>query len=255
MEANMTAQTMKTPPKAPRSAWSPRSKARLAGVFILLEGLTSMFGQLVIPGKFIVTRDAAATAANILSNETLFRLGITVALLSVAFHIAWVVLFYDLFKPVNRTLSLLTAFVGLIATALQAVSTIFQIAPLTILHGGDFSSAFTAEQLQALAYLSLRLQGQTFNTYLVFFGIWCLLTGYLIFKSGFIPRLVGLLEMLAGAAYLILLWPPLASALYPYYLFLGVGELVLLLWLLVKGVDSERWHERARALNRASPDN
>ena len=165
------------------------------------------------------------------------------------------VLFYELFKPVNRTLARLATFVGLIAIALQAVSAIFQMAPLTILHGGEFSSAFTAEQLQALAYLSLRLQGQTFNIYMVFFGFWCLLTGYLIFRSGFIPRLVGQLEMLAGVAHLILLWPPLASALYPYYLFFGIGEFVLLVWLLVKGVDSEHWQERARALNSALSEN
>ena len=248
----MTTETIEDPSQAARFAWSPRFKARLAGIFTLIEGISSVFGQLRIPGQFIVTLDSAATAANILNNETLFRLGVSLTLIAVASHIAWVVLFYDLFKPVNRTLASLAAFVGLIAIALQAVSAIFQMAPLTILHGSEFSSAFTAEQLQALAYLSLRIQGQTFNTYLVFFGLWCLLTGYLIFRSGFIPRLVGLLEMLAGAAYLILLWPPLASALDPYYLFLGVGELVLLLWLLVKGVDSERWHERARALNRTS---
>jgi general stress protein CsbA len=202
-----------------------------------------------------VTRDAAATAANILSNETLFRLGVTLALIAVAFHIAWIVLFYDLFKPVSRTLALLTAFVGLIAIALQAVSAIFQTAPLTILHSGESSSAFTAAQLQALAYLSFRLQGQTYNMYLVFFGIWSLLTGYLIFRSGFMPQLVGQMEMLAGVAYLILLWPPLASALHPYYLALGLGELALLFWLLAKGVDSARWHERERALNRALSEN
>jgi len=247
----MTIETTETPSKAARFAWSPRSMARLAAVFTLIEGNSAVFGQLRIPGQFIVTRDAEATAANILSNETLFQFGVTLTLIAVAAHIAWVVLFYDLFKPVNRTLSRLTAFVGLIAIALQAVSAIFQIAPLTVLHGGEFSSAFTAEQLQALAYLSLRLQGQTFNTYLVFFGLWCLLTGTLIFRSGFMPRLVGLLEILAGVAYLILLWPPLAGALHPYYLFLGVGELVLLLWLLVKGVDSERWY----ALNRAFSEN
>ena len=244
----MDTKTIETPPQAARLAWSPRFKARLAGVFTLIEGNSSVFGQLRIPGQFIVTRDAAATAANILRDENLFRFGVSLTLISVAAHIVWVVLFYELFKPVNRTLARLAAFVGLTAIALQAGSALFQMAPLTILHGGDFSSAFTAEQLQALAYLSLRLQGQTFNTYLVFFGLWCLLTGTLIFRSGFMPRLVGLLEMLAGAAYLILLWPPLASALYPYYLFLGIGELVLLLWLLVKGVDSERWYERARAL-------
>jgi hypothetical protein len=83
--------------------------------------------------------------------------------------------------------------------------------------------------------------------YLIFFGISILLLGYLIFKSGFIPRLVGVLEMLAGAAYLVLLWPPLASDWHPYYLFFAVGELILGIWLLFKGVDSERWYERARA--------
>lgn len=251
----MTTETIERPPKAARFTWSPRFKARLAAVLILLEGNASVFGQLRIPGQFIVTHNAAATAANILGNETLFRLGLVLTLIAVAAHIAWVVLFYELFKPVSRTLALLAAFVGLIAITLQAVSAIFQIAPLTILHGGQFSSAFTVEQLEALGYLSLRLQGQTFNMYMVFFGLWCLLTGYLIFRSGFMPRLVGQLEMLAGAAYLILLWPPLAGALYPYYLFFGVGELVLLLWLLVKGVDSERWHERARALNQVFSEN
>lgn len=239
----MAANTIAAPLKA--VGWSPRFMARLAGVFFLLEGQSSVFGQMVIPGQFIVTGDAAATAANILGNEALFQLGVTLALLSVAFHIAWVALFYLLFKPVSQPLSLLAAFVGLISIALQAASVLVQIAPPIILHGGELSAAFTAEQLQALAYMALRLRGQAFNTYLIFFGVWCLLTGYLIFRSGFMPRLVGQLEMLAGLAYLILLWPPLAGALHPYYLFLAVGELVLLVWLLVKGVDAERWHARA----------
>lgn len=233
-------------PSPDTAALSPRSMARLAGVLALIEGQAAVWGQLRIPGEFIVTRDAAATAANILGDETLFQLGASLALVAVAVHIAWVVLFYGLFKPVNRTIARLMAFVGLIAITLQAASAVVQMAPLTILHGGEFSSAFTAEQLHALTYLSLRLQGQTFNTYLVVFGIWCLLTGYLIVRSGFMPRMVGQLEMLAGLAYLILLWPPLASAWHPYYLFFGMGELVLVLWLLVKGVDPERWHECAR---------
>jgi hypothetical protein len=249
----MTTQTAGTPPQA--AAWSPRMKARLAGVFTLIEGVTSVAGQLRIPGQFIVRNDAAATAANILSSETLFRVGVVLTLIAIATHIVWMVLFYDLFKPVDRTLARLAAFVGLIAVALQAVSAIFQMAAQTILHGGEFSTAFTAAQLQALSYLSLRLQGQTFNTYMIFFGLWCLVTGALIFKSGFMPRILGLLEMLAGAAYLILLWPPLAAALDPYYLLLGLGEAVLLVWLLVKGVDNQRWYERARALNPAYAEN
>ena len=251
----MTTETVETPSKAAHFARSPQFRARLAAVVMTIESVAAVRGHMRIPEQFIVTNDAAGTAANILSNETLFQFGITLSLLAVALHVAGVVLFYELFKPVNRTVALLSAWVGLIAIALQAVSAIFQMAPLSILHGGEFSSAFTAEQLQALAYLSLRLQGQTLNMYLIFFGISILLLGYLIFRSGFIPRLVGLLEMLAGAAYLVLLWPPLASAWHPYYLFFAVGELVLGIWLLVKGVDSARWHERARALHRALPEN
>jgi hypothetical protein len=234
-------------PNAARSAWSPRARARLAAIVMTIESVMAVRGQLRIPDQFIVTNDAAATAANILGNETLFQFGVTLTLIAVAFHVAGVVLFYELFQPVNPTIARISAWVGLTGIALQAVSAIFQQAPLKILHGAEFSSAFTAEQLQALAYLSLYLQGQTVNMYLIFFGISILLLGYLIFKSGFAPRLVGLLEMIAGAAYLVLLWPPLASAWYPYYLFFAVGELVLGIWLLFRGVDSERWHERARA--------
>jgi hypothetical protein len=241
----VTTETSETPPKA--APWSPRSKARLAAIVIFIESVAAVRGHMRIPEQFIVTNDAAATAANILSNETLFRLGVTLSLIAAAFHIAGVVLFYELFKPVNPTVTLISAYTSLIGIAFQAVSAIFQLAPLIILHGGEFSSAFTTEQLQALAYLSLRLQGQIVNMYLIFFGLSILLLGYLIFKSGFIPQLLGLLEMLAGAAYLVLLWPPLASAWHPYYLFFAVGELLLGLWLLVRGVDSERWYARARA--------
>ncbi|HJQ13485.1 MAG TPA: DUF4386 domain-containing protein [Anaerolineales bacterium] len=216
-----------------------------------VESVAAVRGHMRIPEQFIVMNDTAATAANILSNEALFQFGVTLSLLAVAFHVAGVVLFYELFKPVNPTIARLSAWVSLIGIALQAVSAVFQQAPLSVLGGEAFASAFTAEQLQGLAYLALRIQGQTVNMYLIFFGISILLLGYLIFKSGFVPRLIGLLEMLAGAAYLVLLWPPLASVWHPYYLFFAVGELVLGIWLLVKGVDSARWHERNRAFRRA----
>jgi hypothetical protein len=228
--------------------WSPSFRARLAVVVMFIESVAAVRGHTRIPNDFIVVNDAAATAANILGNETLFQLGVTLTLIAVAFHVAGVVLFYELFKPVNPTIARLSAWAGLTAIALQVVSAIFQRALLHILHGGEFSSAFTAEQLESLAYQALQIQGQTVNMYLIFFGISILLLGYLIFKSGFVPRLIGLLEMLAGAAYLVLLWPPLANALHPYYLFFAVGELVLGIWLLIKGVDAERWYERARAL-------
>ncbi len=116
---------------------SPRFKARMAGVFYVLEGLASVLGEFVILGRIVVPGNAAATANNILAHEPLFRLGIAAALFAVAFHIVVTVLFYDLFKPVSRSFSLLAAFVLLVAIAVQAVSSLFQLAPLVVWEAGS----------------------------------------------------------------------------------------------------------------------
>src|SRR5438477_12667773 len=159
---------------------SPRFRARMAGLFELLEALTSGFGQVIVPGMLIVSGNAAATAANILAHGLLLRFSVLATLIGVACHIAWTFLFYELFKPVNRSLSLLGAFIGLVAIAIQACSSVFQLAPLIIMEGGQSFSAFNVDQLQALTLMFLRFSGRAFNTYLAFFGIWCVLIGYLI---------------------------------------------------------------------------
>src|ERR1700693_3884071 len=107
---------------------SPRFKARMAGVFEMLEGLTSAFGQVFVLGRLVVSGNAVATAANILGHERLFWLGFVSSLIGVAFHIAWTLLFYELFKPVNRSLSLLAAFVGIVVCAMQALTGLLYIA-------------------------------------------------------------------------------------------------------------------------------
>jgi len=225
---------------------SPRLKARMAGVFELLEALTSGFGQVIVPGMLVVAGNAKATAANILAHGLLFRLSILAALIGVACHIAWIFLFYELFKPVNRSLSLLAAFVGLVAIAIQACSSLFQVAPLIVMEAGQSFSAFNVDQLQALTLMSLRFSARAFNTYLAFFGIWCVLIGYLIFRSTFMPRIIGVLEAFAGLCWLTFLWPPLGRYLSPYNQVLSApGELSLMLWLLVMGVNSQRWNEQA----------
>jgi len=227
---------------------SPRLKARVAGAFELLEALTSGFGQVIVPAMLIVSGDAAATAANLLAHELLLRLSLAAALVAVACHIAWTFLFYELFKPVNRSLSLLAAFVSLVAIAMQAFSSLFQIAPLVVLQGGGPLSAFTTEQLQALALMFLKLNAQAFYIYLVFFGFWCVLIGYLIFRSTFMPRILGVLEAFAGLCWLTFLWPPFAHYLSPYNQALaGLAEISLMLWLLVMGVNAQRWKEQAGA--------
>ena len=225
---------------------SPRFKARMAGVSYLLGSLTSVFGQMVVLGMIVVPGSATATAANILSHESLFRLGFVSSLMTVPFHLVWAVLFHGLFRPVNRSVSLLAGFVMLMACTMWAFSSLLYIAPLLVLKGKISLSAFAPEQLQALALMLLKLNAQAYDIGLVFFAFWCALIGYLIFRSTFMPRIIGALEALAGVGYLTLLWQPLAHYLYPYNLALaGPGEVSLLLWLLVKGVNEQRWKEQA----------
>ena len=220
----------------------------MAGVSYLLGSLTSVFGQMVVLGMLVVPASATATADNILSHESLFRLGFVASLMTVPFHLVWAVLFYGLFKPVNRSVSLLAGFVMLLGCAMWALSSLLYLAPLLVLKGKISLSAFAPEQLQALALMLLKLNAQAYDIGLVFFGFWCVLIGYLIFRSTFLPRIIGALEVLAGLGYLTLLWQPLAHYLYPYNLALaGPGEISLLLWLLVKGVNVRKWKETAGA--------
>src|ERR1700676_1862976 len=177
---------------------SPRFKARMAGVCQLLEALTATFGQVIVGDRLFVAGDAAATAPNILGHEPLFWLGFASSLIGVAFHIAWAVLMYELLKPVNKSLSLLAAFIILVGCAIQTLTSLLYLAPLLILQGGSSVSAFAPEQLQALALLFFKLNQYAFNIDLVFYGIWCILTGYLIFRSTFLPRILGVLLAIGG---------------------------------------------------------
>jgi Domain of unknown function (DUF4386) len=228
---------------------SPQVYARLAGVCYLLGALTSVFGQMIIPGRLVVSGDAAMTATNILTHESLYRFGVVSALISVPFHIVWAIPFYELFKPVSRSIPLLAAFVMLMGCAMWTLSALFSLAPLLVLQGTSSLSAFAPEQLHTLTLLLLRVNAQAYDIGLVFFGLWCVLIGYLIARSAFLPRTIGVLYAIAGLGYLTLLWRPLAKYLYPYNLALaGPGEISLLLWLLVKGVNVAKWREQASDL-------
>lgn len=198
-----------------RAAWSPRLKARIAGVFEALEGAASAGGQVVILGSFVVAGNAAATAANILANQPLFWAGFTFQLLGVAFHLAWALLFYELFQPVNRTVSRLALCAILISCAMQALTALLYLAPLLVLNNGSALSAFTPAQVQALAFALLKVNGQAFNVDLVFFGVWCVLSGYLMVRSTFIPRILGVLLMIDGVGWMLFLISRLASYLFP----------------------------------------
>jgi len=218
----------------------------MAGVFYLLTLLT---GVVAVPSfRLIVDSDAAATAGNVLAHEAIFRLGFTALLINVTVYIAVTLLFYELFKPVNRSLSFLAAFFSLAGCAIQAVSSAFFLAPLVVLGSAQSLSAFNVEQLQAQALMFFKLYGQAYNIGLVFFGFYCLLIGYLIVRSTFLPRVLGVLMAFAGLGWLTFLWPPLANHLSPYNLAAGIlGEGSLTLWLLVRGVNVPRWNEQSSA--------
>jgi hypothetical protein len=225
---------------------SPRSVARMAGVFQLLEGLTATSGQVIILGRLIVSGNAAATAGNILGHERLFWLGFALSVTGVVFHMAWALLLYDVFKPVNRRLSLFAAFVIMVGCAIQALTSVLYLAPFLVLTGGSSVNAFTTAQLQALAMVFLRLNSYAFDTYLVFFGLWCVLIGFLIYRSTFLPRVLGVLLAISGLGWVIFVVPPVAHQLFPFIAGASaVGEIPVLLWLIVKAVNAERWREQA----------
>lgn len=229
----------------------PQLTARAAGFFWLTTFVTGLMA-LIAYGKVIVARDAAATAANILANKTLFQLSTALNLMATLAYVAVVALIYLLFKPASRRLALLAALFGLVGCAIGGFSGVFQLVPLIVLQSN--SGAFTAAQLQELAYLFVNVGGKAGNIGLVFFAFHCLLTGVLIVKSAFVPRAIGALMVIAGIGWFTFVWPPLANALAPYNMLPGMlGEGSLTLWLLVMGVNVERWRKQAGATPSHSP--
>ena len=225
---------------------SPRLTARITGVFYLITILTGIFAQGFVSERLVVSGDAAATATNILAHSSLFQLGFAVYLVEMACQIAMTALFYDLLKPAGRIVSLLAAFLGFAGCVIKTLSRVFFIAPLIVLGGAHYLSVFSAEQLQALALLFLKVNDRGAAMALVFFGFYALLTGYLIISSTFLPRILGVLSVVGGLGWLTFLYPPLGYRLFPYVAAFGLlGASALILWLIVKGVDEQRWKEQA----------
>ena len=230
---------------------SPRLKARITGAFYLLTIVTGIFAQGFVSVRLVVDGDAPATAANILAHRGLFQLGYAVYLIEMACQIAMTALFYDLLKPAGRSVSLLAAFFGFAGCVIKTFSRVFFIVPLFILGGAHSLTAFSAEQLQALALLFLKVNDRGAAMALVFFGFYALLTGYLIVRSTFLPRILGVVSVLGGLGWLTFLYLPLGYRLFPYIAVVGLlGAASLLLWLLVFGVNEQRWKDQAGAAGR-----
>ena len=231
---------------------SPLTSARLGGFCWLMCFITSGFAM-SIATKLIVARDPAATAANLLANETLYQVSTAALLISGAFYIGATFFVYEVLKPVSPRLSQLAAIFSLVGCAIGALACLFDVVPFILLKGSHFAAVFTTEQLQALTLMFLNVRAQANNIGLVFFGLHCFGVGYLIYRSTFLPRAIGALMMFAGIGWLTFAYPPLANSLAPFNMAPGgIGELALTLWLLIKGVNVQRWHEQATTVPAAA---
>jgi uncharacterized protein DUF4386 len=231
---------------------SPRLYARPAGFLYLIVIVGGIFAELFVRGRLVVHGDAAATAHNILAHQMLYRWGFVVELFYCVCNVPLTVIFYNLFKVVNRNVTLMMVILDLVVNTIESISLLGHYAPLLLLGGGPHLSAFTPEQLQALAYVSVELFEHGFAICLVFFGCDCLAMAYLIYRSTFLPRILGLLLAIEGLGYLInsftlFLAPGLQARIFPYFVPTAIAEVALCLWLLVMGVNVQRWKEQADA--------
>jgi hypothetical protein len=226
---------------------SPQVYARIGGVLYLIIIVAGLFGEAFVRDKLVVSGNPTATAENIRSSELLWRVGIAGNIFHLSCAVALALVFYVLFGPVNRDLALLAAFFNLVSIALEAGSKLYLLAALFPLGKADYLKAFAPEQLHALAYLSIKSHEYGFGVSLIFFGFFCLVLGYLIFRSGFLPKVLGVLMQIAGVSYLtncfaLILAPNLANRIFPAILVPAfIGEASLCLWLITKGVNVAKW--------------
>ena len=217
-----------------------RRYARAAGVAMLLSIVFGVIGELYLPAKFIVTGDAAATAANIVQRPMLFRLTFASYLVEGICDVALIVFFYVLLKPVDRNLALLSAFFGIVSMVTFAVAQSSFYSASVILRESGGMTAFTIEQRQALALLATRIAGTIAWLFVCMYGIATMLRGYLIMRSRYLPRILGILFMVGGAGFFLrsatyLLAPAYSS---PVLLMpMALAGIPMTAWLLTRGVD------------------
>jgi hypothetical protein len=227
---------------------SVQNYAKVAGVLLLLSLVAGGFGEAYVPSRLIVSSDATATAQNFRSLESLFRMGFAGYLIEAMCDIALSLIFYVLLRPVSKPIALLAAFFGLVGTAVFATSELFYLAPSLILGGAGYLRTFAPDQLNTLALLSFKLFTCGGMMFTVFYGVAWVLRGYVIFRSEYLPKFLGLLMTLGGLAFiarnfLLVLAPSHAPG--SLLLLMLPGGLSLPIWLLVKGIDARTWEAAA----------
>ncbi len=227
-----------------------RKTARMAGFLYLAHFVTFFFADNGVHSTTVGSVDVEATAHNIMASEWLFRIGFMSYLLTAVFFLlaAWAL--YVLLKPVNKDLALLFVLLNLGGVAIWCISLLSEFAALLLLSGADYLKVFQADQQQALAMLFLNLYQNGFMIAQIFLNLWLFPLGYLVFKSGFLPRILGILLIIDGFAMLIWFFQffffpgyEVISTLCLAVSFIAEGSLCL--WLLIKGVNVEQWEKRA----------
>src|SRR6516162_1035970 len=226
----------------------PRLLARIAGVFYLIITAFALFAYLYVRGQVIVPGDMAQTATNILAHERLYRLGGAAAVVVVVCNLPLGWILFELLRVVNSRLALLALLFITASATLEAVNLSNYFAPLLTFTLPEYRSAFQANEIQALARGPIMMFEYLFSVSLTFFGVFCILIGFLIFRSKFLPAILGLLMMAAGVTYWINSFRLFLALPIPYLPWVTlVAELSLALWLVIVGVKTAEWHEQAAA--------
>lgn len=225
---------------------SNKNLARIAGFCYLIVIATGLFSEVFVRQTLRVSNDALTTAHNIQTNEMLFRWGFVADLINFVVGLPTILIIYYLFKRTNKLLLQLAVAFVIIQTAIIAVNLLNQISPLLLLSNDTYLKTFQPDQLATLSLLSLNIQAQGYAIGLVFFGFYCLIVGYVLYKSKYLPKLFGVLYAVTGLCYLVNSFTMLLSKGFenPLFIYLAIpifiGELSLCLWLLIKGIDTSK---------------
>jgi len=232
---------------------SPQVYAKVAGVIWLIVAMLAPFGEFFVRQGLIVPGNVAATAENIVASQSLFRAGFATDLVVFVIEVALAAVLYVLFRPVSRTLALVMAFARLAMVTILGLNLLNMFTALQLLTSPEYATAFEKGQLQALAFVFLNAQHYGYALGMVFFGLHLGVLGFLVYRSRFLPRILGILMVVSALGYLAdsftkFLLPQSADTLAVVVVVTAlIGELPLTLWLLVKGVNVERWRQRALA--------
>ena len=233
---------------------SPQHYARFGGVMYLIIITCGVIGEIFIRNSLVVWGDAAATVSNIIASPFLWRVGIAGDLIMHVCDVFLMLVFYVLLRPVNKELALLAVLFNLIQTAVLVANKSLLIAPLLQLGTADYLTVFDPEQLYVLTYISIRSHAYGFGVGLIFFGFECLILGYLIFKSTYLPSILGVLMQIAGLSYLVfsfskILFPEFSAMLGSSIMIPPlIAELSLCFWFLLKGVNTREWKKQTQVL-------